>query len=110
MSILDTNLNLILTGFMGTGKTTIGNIVAERLGRRFVDMDHLIMQRAGRTVPEIFKEHGESIFRAWEATFCEELSEPAGLVIATGGGALIPQNDRPLIQAPGNVIACMTNH
>ena len=91
--------NLILTGFMGTGKSTVGREVARRLGRAFIDMDHLIEQRAGRSIARIFAEEGEGTFRAMEAQLCRELSQARGLVIATGGGTLVdPENRRIMMQ------------
>lgn len=101
---MDQNYNLVLTGFMGVGKSTIGQIVAEKLGRRFVDMDELIVQRAGMPIPEIWERHGEGTFRAWEAAFCKELSEPQSLVISTGGGALVPTENLNVITDGGNVV------
>jgi shikimate kinase len=81
--------NIVLTGFMGAGKTAIGRVVAEKLGREFVDMDAEIEARAGRSIARIFREEGESAFRHMEAMLCAELSERQGLVVATGGGALL---------------------
>jgi len=95
--------NLILTGFMGTGKTTVGREVARRLGREFVDMDELIAQRAGKPIPAIFAE-GEATFRRMEAELCQELSQRSGLVIATGGGALVPEENRRRMEESGLVI------
>ena len=69
---------------MGTGKTTVGQLIAQRLGREFIDMDRWIEERAGKSVAAIFAEDGEERFRAWEAEACEALSEPRGLIIATG--------------------------
>ncbi len=96
--------NLILTGFMGTGKTTVGQLIAQRLGREFVDMDRWIEERAGKAVAAIFAEDGEDRFRAWEAEACEALSEPRGQIIATGGWALGPQQNREVMQRGGCVI------
>jgi 3-dehydroquinate synthase len=96
--------NLILTGFMGTGKTTVGQLIAQRLGREFVDIDRWIENRAGKSVAAIFAEDGEERFRAWEAEACEALSEPRGLIIATGGWALGPQQNRETMQRGGCVI------
>jgi len=67
-------MNLVLTGFMGAGKTTVGREAARRLGRPFVDMDDVIAARAGKPIPRIFSEDGEPAFRALEATLCAELS------------------------------------
>ncbi len=96
--------NLILTGFMGTGKTTVGRLIAQRLDRQFVDTDQWIGDRAGKTVQQIFAEEGEDRFRAWEAEACEALSEPQGLIIATGGWTLGSQNNREALQRGGCVI------
>ncbi len=83
---------------MGTGKTTVGRETARRLGRAFVDMDDLIVARAGKPIPRIFAEDGEVMFRAIEAAVCAELSAQDGLVIATGGGALVnPENRRMML-------------
>ncbi|HSD83398.1 MAG TPA: 3-dehydroquinate synthase [Anaerolineae bacterium] len=96
--------NLVLTGFMGTGKTTVGQLIARRLGRQFVDTDQWIEERTGRTVQTIFAEEGEDRFRAWEAEACEALSEAQDLIIATGGWTLGPQKNREALQRGGCVI------
>jgi shikimate kinase/3-dehydroquinate synthase len=97
-------MNLVLTGFMGTGKTTVGREVAQRLGRSFVDMDDVIVTRAGKPIPQIFAEDGEAAFRAIEASVCADLSAQDGLVIATGGGALVNATNRAVMQRSGVVI------
>lgn len=97
-------MNLVLTGFMGTGKTTVGRLVAEQLGRPFVDMDALIEQRAGLSIPAIFATRGEAAFRRMERELCHELAARDGLVIATGGGALIDPVNRALMIGSGVVI------
>lgn len=99
--------NLIITGFMGTGKTSVGQKIARRLGREFVDMDALIKAREGMTVADIFARRGEARFRQLEAALCRELAARAGLVIATGGGALIPDANREILNASGPVV-CLT--
>lgn len=102
--------NLILAGFMSTGKTSVGQEVARRLGCRFVDMDAEIERRAGKTIPGIFAEDGETAFRRMEATLCEELSagQPGErVVIATGGGALVDPANRARMMGCGTVV-CLT--
>jgi len=99
--------NIVLTGFMGTGKTTVGRRVAARLGRPFVDMDAEIEARSGKSIPQIFAEDGEAAFRAWERQLCWELSAREGLVIATGGGALLEAASRTEMMRSGTVI-CLT--
>jgi 3-dehydroquinate synthase len=96
--------NLILTGFMGTGKTTIGQMIAQRLGREFIDTDQWIEERAGKSVQAIFAEEGEDRFRAWEVEACEALSEPRGSIIATGGWTLGAQKNREAMQRGGRVM------
>lgn len=78
--------NLILIGMMGCGKTTVGGLLAGRLGLELADTDALIEQREKRSIPEIFVENGESYFREIELLVSEELGGRQGLVIACGGG------------------------
>jgi len=79
---------IYLTGFMGSGKSTIGPILANSLGFNFVDIDKLIERREGKTVNEIFREHGEAHFRGLERSIITELSARPGLVISLGGGTI----------------------
>jgi len=99
--------NLILTGFMGTGKTVVGQEIARRLGRPFVDMDGLIEERDGRRVADIFAQEGEEQFRRMEAALCRELAARQGWVIATGGGSLITDANREILSASGPIV-CLT--
>jgi len=96
--------NLVITGFMGTGKSVVGREVAHRLDRPFIDMDSEIATRAGKPVASIFEEDGEPAFRQMEAALCQELSDRDGLVVATGGGALVDPDSRSLMIASGYVI------
>jgi 3-dehydroquinate synthase len=89
---------------MGTGKTAVGQEVARRLGREFVDMDALIEAHEGKSVASIFDQDGESHFRQVEAALCRELAARTRLVIATGGGALLPEANREIVGASGPVI------
>lgn len=105
-----TGMNVVLTGFMGTGKSSVGREVARRLGRRFIDMDVQIEARAGKAISDIFEQDGEPAFRALEAQLCRELSQQHGLVIATGGGALVDPQNRRRMMASGPVfcLSCDT--
>lgn len=78
---------IFLIGFMGSGKSTLGSKLARQIGYDFVDMDQLIEETAGMTVPGIFKELGEKVFRKWEHDIVLELCHRDKLVISTGGGA-----------------------
>lgn len=80
--------NIVLCGFMGCGKSTVGKNLARKTGRKFIDMDRYIEQKEGMTVAEIFAQHGEDGFRDREHEACRELADMSGLVIASGGGAL----------------------
>ncbi|MEJ2210274.1 MAG: bifunctional shikimate kinase/3-dehydroquinate synthase [Anaerolineae bacterium] len=99
--------NLVITGFMGTGKTAVGRRVADLLARPFVDMDAEIEARAGKPVPRIFADEGEPAFRRLESVLCRELAARQGLVIATGGGALVDAENRAVMMAAGTVV-CLT--
>ena len=89
--------NLVLTGMPSSGKSTLGRLLAEKSGRRFVDTDDLIPEMAGKSIPQIFAEDGEARFRAWESEVIRMLAPETGLVIATGGGAVLDgQNVRRL--------------
>src|SRR3989338_8038678 len=97
--------NLVLTGFMGTGKSRVGRILADKLKMPFVDMDRVIEQRQGKTIVQIYKDYGEPFFRELEKQLCFELAQKKGQVIATGGGALIPKGNRDLFA--GDSVFCL---
>lgn len=101
--------NIVLTGFMGTGKTAVGRMVAQRLGREFVDMDEQIEETAKATVSEIFVRDGQEAFRGMEDDLCRKLSERRDLVIATGGGTLIDSDNRERMISSGTVICLVAN-
>lgn len=96
--------NLILCGFMGCGKSTVGRLLAKRTGRRFVDMDEYIEGKAGRRVPEIFAAEGEEGFRRRERGACAALAAETGLVIAAGGGALTFPANVGVLSATGCIV------
>lgn len=93
--------NLILTGFMGTGKTSVGRALAERLGIPFVDTDDLIERNASIPVSDIFQRWGESRFRAYESRAVEEVTRLHRCVISVGGGALLRDRNRRLLKRAG---------
>ena len=89
------NRNIILIGFMGTGKSSVGTSLARELAMQFLDMDNVIVERKGKPIPAIFAEDGEPHFRALERDLVRELSARDGLVVATGGGIVLnPDNIR----------------
>lgn len=91
--------NIVLTGFMGTGKTSVGRALAQMLDRVFVDMDTWLEEREGMRVAQIFAEKGETYFREHESALCRELAAGKNLVIATGGGALVSAENRKAFQS-----------
>lgn len=85
--------NIVLIGFMGTGKSTVGMRLAERLHLEFVDMDREIERITGMSIAQLFKKHGETRFRSEEQLMAQKLGQRSNLVIATGGGVVLhPEN------------------
>jgi len=96
---------IVLTGFMGSGKTTLGPLLAARLGWSFQDVDDAIEAEAGVTIAELFARHGESPFREREHAAIRRLAEGDGLVLALGGGAIEHAGTRNLLRtAPGTLL------
>lgn len=99
-------MNVVLTGFMGTGKSTVGRLLAERTGRAFVDTDAIVEERHG-PIPEIFVTHGEDAFRRFEREVAAELADLDGLVIGTGGRLLLDPVNAEALGGSGRVF-CLT--
>jgi shikimate kinase len=96
---------VILTGFMATGKSSVGRTLAARLGRRFVDTDHEIVARAGKPIAQIFAEDGEAAFRRLEREVIAALAQaPQPAVIATGGGALVDDANFAALSRAGTIV------
>lgn len=89
---------------MGTGKTTIGELLAERLGYRFVDLDTLIVADSGKSIPDIFASLGEECFRDMESDMLRSLDDVEELVVATGGGIVLRDANRQFMRDTGYVI------
>ncbi len=81
--------SIALIGFMGAGKTAVGQVLAKKLNRRFVELDSLIEQKAGRSIPEIFQQDGEIAFRELEIEVTKEVARDKNLIIACGGGIVL---------------------
>ena len=96
--------NIFLVGLMGSGKTTIGRSLAKKLNLRFVDADQEIETRTGASIPLIFEIEGEASFRQREADVIRDLTAQQGIVLATGGGAVLNENSRRLLRERGTVI------
>lgn len=96
--------NLILVGMMGSGKTTMGRLLAKHLGKSFVDSDEEIQKRTGVTVQHIFDVEGEAGFRQREMAAIADLVQHDNMVLATGGGAVLAEQNRMMLQQNGIVI------
>ena len=95
--------NIILCGFMGCGKSTVGKQLSEKMGMKFIDTDSYIEQKEGMTISEIFAEKGEDYFRSLELEVCKELSNLHAAVISTGGGTLLKDKNVKAIKKNGVV-------
>ena len=96
--------NIVLIGMPGCGKTTIGALLAEKLGRTLADADEKIISLAGKSIPDIFAQDGEPTFRDWETKALTELGKQSGLVIATGGGCVTQKRNYPLLHQNGYLV------
>ncbi|MBI4807544.1 MAG: 3-dehydroquinate synthase [Nitrosomonadales bacterium] len=101
--------NIILVGMMGAGKTTVGKLLAKQLGKQFIDSDEEIQRRTGVTIPHIFDVEGEAGFRARESGVIQELLEGDNIVLATGGGAILSQQNRVAMKKHGVVVYLKSN-
>lgn len=103
--------NIVLTGFMGTGKTTIGKALSRETGLKFVDLDELIENEAGMAVKDIFRERGEGFFRDMESGVVKRLTLGGfgnGLIVSTGGGAVVRKENRDAFRSWGTVV-CLSS-
>jgi shikimate kinase len=96
-------MNIVLIGYRGTGKSTVGRLLASRLGRQLVSTDAEIVRRAQRTVPEIIAQEGWEYFRDLESDICRELADRDQLVIDTGGGAILRTQNIEALKKNGTV-------
>jgi len=97
--------NVVLIGFMGTGKTSVGRLLASRLGCAFHDLDRKIEEKHGMSIPAMFREHGEPYFRACEKEAVREAAQRTNLVIATGGGTVKDAENVAILRRSGILVA-----
>lgn len=109
---MDTNKdsrNIVLTGFMATGKSTVGALLAKKLHRVFFDVDTAIEHRTGLVIPRIFAEYSEPFFRAIEKGICHEIALQKNYVVATGGGAVVDEESRNALLKTGFVVCLIAS-
>jgi len=97
-------MNVVLVGFRGSGKSTIGKLLSERTGREFIDCDDFIEKRTNLTIREIFERHGESHFRTLESEAIAELAKLDGKIVATGGGAVLKYQNMQVFKRAGGLV------
>ncbi|WP_018751615.1 shikimate kinase [Paenibacillus sanguinis] len=97
--------NIVLIGMMGTGKSTVGALLAVETGMKMVDLDEQIVQEAGLSIPEIFAIKGEAYFRDLESLLLSRVLSKSGIVLSTGGGAVLREANRQTMLAGGRVFA-----
>ena len=108
LNALERNMhNIVLIGMPGCGKSTVGQLLEEQTGLKFLDADEEIVSRAGKSIPEIFRDGGEDAFRALETEVLANLGMQSGLIIATGGGCVTRQNNYPLLHQNGSIFWLM---
>lgn len=93
--------NIVLIGLMGSGKTTLGKLLAQKTGMEFIDTDEMIVERAGKPISKIFEDEGELHFRDLESEVIEEISQKVGCVVSTGGGAVLRNENVENLQKTG---------
>ena len=101
--------NIIITGFMGTGKTVVAIELASKLGMKFIDMDQLIEERQEMSIADIFVRYGEKYFREQENKLVQELSQKENMVIATGGGTFLNLDNTRILNQEGQIICLYAN-
>lgn len=97
-------MNIVLCGFMGSGKTVVGNEIAKIMGRKFVDTDELIESEQGVAIKAIFAAHGEDYFRELEYECCKKVAEFKNCVVSTGGGAMTFQRNVDALKNGGKIV------
>ena len=96
-------MNIVLTGFMATGKTTVGQLLAEMTGCKFADTDDMIVQREGRSINDIFADDGEAYFRRVEREVIEDAAALSNTVISTGGGVVLNPENIEILRKTGRI-------
>lgn len=103
-NLMNEQKNIVLVGMPGCGKSTIGKLVAEKLGRKFIDTDEEIVKKDGRIIPDIFKENGEQFFRDVETEVIKDFGKQLSQVISTGGGSILRKENRNALSQNATVV------
>lgn len=101
--------NIYIMGFMGTGKTTVGRLLADKMNRQFVDLDQEIEKREDKKIAEIFDDNGEQYFRELETVLLMEFAQADNMVVATGGGSIANHTNLEIVQKNGQLVALMAS-
>lgn len=101
--------NIYIMGFMGTGKTTVGKMLAEKMNKLFVDLDEEIEKREGTSIVTIFEDKGEQYFRELETLMLIEFAQKDNIIVSTGGGSIVTQGNLEIIQKSGTLVALMAS-
>jgi len=101
--------NIIITGFMGTGKSIVAKELARKLKMEFIDMDQAIEERQGMSISDVFGRYGENYFRKQENKLVKELSQKENIVIATGGGTFLSSNNARILSQKGKIICLIAD-
>ena len=101
--------NIVLVGFMGSGKTTVGKLIAEQTGMPLLDMDSMIVERTGKSINQIFADEGEAHFRQLERELVKELSAKQGQIISTGGGIVLNPDNIADFEKTGLVVCLLVD-
>ncbi len=96
--------SVVLTGFMGSGKSSVGPVLARLTGLTYLDLDALIVSQTGSSINELFAQQGEPVFRALESSLLLTLSRQEGLLLSTGGGAVLSADNRRIMREMGTVV------
>ena len=101
--------NIYLIGFMGTGKSTVGKLIAQRLGMDYMDTDSMVEAKAGMTVSQIFEDFDEEAFRKLETEILKEVTERKNLIVSTGGGIVVTKGNMELMKKKGKLVTLMAS-
>jgi len=107
--LADQHASIFLIGMMGAGKTTIGRILAKKLQRPFMDLDRVLEERCGVRIADIFELEGEAGFRRRETQLLDEVTQQRGIVLSTGGGAVLSPENRQRLRTRGTVVYLCTD-